>query len=506
MIINGGQAGNVGWWTKHLQRDDTNTRAEVMEIKGLLAEDLESALKEMKAIADQSRSRGNFMYQANLNPEANERLTPEQWQQAIDILEKKLGFEGLQRIVVEHEKHGRVHRHVIWNRVDVDTLKVADITNNYEKHVEAAREIEHALDLSPTPAPSQDQKLDRAPELWEIRAAERSGIDPAEVRAEMTGLWRTTDSGKAFAAAVDERGYILARGDRRDFCVVDHAGDAHSLARRIEDAKAKDVRERMADIDRDSLPTVPEARARQRERNPTPEAVRDAWQGRNRDAAPTQQPERDKAPQPQPEARPEPDAADLLDDWRQQWQQRRIDARAQARAERQEQAHADWLERAQDQRARRSDDPLDRATVATKDTIRNAIDDPLGTAKNVGMRALDSGLGAVPAAKAGLQVFDASTGAIDLLGSFVDRLLGGGPKIPAGAAQQIVAQRRARAAMEHIRRDIEAGRNLRASDIEALTPTHLENIKRQGDGYVMEMVESMERRRREKEREHERER
>ena len=39
----------------------------------------------------------------------------------------------------------------------------------------------------------------------------------------------------------------------------------NSLARRIEGAKAKDVRERMADIDAASLPTVDEARARQQE-------------------------------------------------------------------------------------------------------------------------------------------------------------------------------------------------------------------------------------------------
>ena len=448
MIIKGGQAGNVGFWSKHLQRDDTNTRAEVMEIKGLLAEDLPHALREMKAIADQSRSHGNFMYQANLNPEAHERLTPEQWEQAIDILEKKMGFEGHQRIVVEHEKYDRVHRHVIWNRVDVDTLKVADITGNFRKHMEAAREIEQALGLTPTPTPNRDREREPTPELWEIRAAERSGIDPAEVCAEITELWRSTDSGKAFAAAVDERGYILARGDRRDFCIVDHSGDAHSLARRIEGAKAKDVRARMADIDRDSLPTVREARAQQHERNPTPEAVREAWEGRKHGAAPTQQPEQDKAAQPQHQAPPQP-------------------AATETRADREEQAHANWQQRRAEEVAERKD---------------------------------------APAREPGLHVIDAATGAIDLLANFVDRLLGGGPKMPTGAAAEIIAQRRELAAMKHIRDDIEAGRNLRASDIQALTPNHLENIKAKGDGYVMEMVESMDRRRREREREHERER
>ena len=94
------------------------------------------------------------------------------------------------------------------------------------------------------------------------------------MKAELTDLWNKADSGRAFAAAVEERGYILAKGDRRDFCIVDRAGDAHSLARRLDGVKAKDVRERMADVDRDSLPTVTEARTEQREHRSA-----EFWQG-----------------------------------------------------------------------------------------------------------------------------------------------------------------------------------------------------------------------------------
>ena len=264
MIINGNPAGNVGYWSSHLLRDDTNTRAEVKEISGLLAEDLPTALREMQALAAQSRSHGNFMYQANLNPQGDEHLTPEQWREAVDTLEKNLGLEGHQRIVVEHEKGGRTHQHVVWNRVDAKSLRVADMGGNYRIHTATARELESRFDLTPTP---MQPALDRKPplELWEIRAAERSGINPTTLKNELSELWRSTDSGKAFAAALDERGYVLAKGDRRDFCVIDQAGDAHSLARRLDGVKAKDVRERMSDLDRDSLPTVAEARAAQRE-------------------------------------------------------------------------------------------------------------------------------------------------------------------------------------------------------------------------------------------------
>ena len=264
MIINGNPAGNVGYWSSHLLRDDTNARAEVKEIFGLLAEDVPTALREMQAIAAQSRSHGNFLYQANINPQGNEQLTPGQWKEAVDTLEKNLGLSGHQRVVVEHEKGGRTHQHVVWNRVDVETLRVADMGGNYRIHTATARELESRFDLTPTPT---QPALDRKPtlELWELRAAERSGINPATLKDELSELWRSTDSGKAFAAALAARGYVLAKGDRRDFCVIDHAGDAHSLARRLDGVKAAQARERMSDLDRDALPSVAEARATQRE-------------------------------------------------------------------------------------------------------------------------------------------------------------------------------------------------------------------------------------------------
>ena len=439
MIIKGGAAGNVGWWSQHLQRDDTNDRAEVMEISGLLSENLPSALREMQAIAAQSRSGGNFMYQANINPEADERLTPEQWQEAIDTLEKNLGLEGHQRVVVEHEKHGRVHRHVVWNRVDVETLRVTDIGGNYYTHERTARDLENRFDLSPTPTPHGQRRpegrADRAPELWEQRAAERSGIDPKQITAELTQLWRTSDSGSAFAAALDERGYILAQGARRDFCIVDQAGDVHSLARRIEGAKGKDVRERLDHIDPASLPTVEDARATQREKYPTHEVARAAWEGRDTTPAPTPAREPDKPAQAQEvEHKPATPPRSADDRTQENWRKQRD------------------------------------AEVA-----RVTEDKPARTAPSP------------------LRVSDAATGVVDLLGSFVDGLLGSTPPRPVEGIEKIREQRRALAALESIRESMERGEDLSASDVAKLTPTHLGNIKLRGDDYIRQMIESLER-------------
>ena len=82
----------------------------------------------------------------------------------------------------------------------------------------------------------------------------------------MTDLWRETDSGKSSRQALETKWWVLARGDRRGFVAIDSEGGVHSVARRIEGAKAADVRQRFADIDPASLPSVAEAKQVQRER------------------------------------------------------------------------------------------------------------------------------------------------------------------------------------------------------------------------------------------------
>ena len=136
-----------------------------------------------------------------------------------------------------------------------------------------------------------------------MQQAERTGIDPADAKAQLTEIWNRTDSGKAFAAAIAVEGWKLARGDRRDFVVLDPAGEAHSLGRRIEGAKAKDIRARMADIDPAGLPSVGEAKALHQARQVMPEQKKEA-QHEPASTAPT--PELAPQMEPSTEAQPAP--------------------------------------------------------------------------------------------------------------------------------------------------------------------------------------------------------
>jgi hypothetical protein len=263
MIINGGSRENWRFFATHLQRTDQNQRVEVKEIHGLMSTDLREALREMDAIASGTQT-SNFMYHANLNPAEGETLTPEQWREAVDRLERNLGLEGHARVIVEHEKDGRTHQHVIWNRIDPDTMTAASDSFNYRKHQQTSRELEEAFGLQHVDSvhgrEPGTERPERRPEDYETFRAQESKLDPKAMKAEISALWQGADSGLAFRAALEDAGYILARGDRRDFVIIDSAGDDHSFTRRT-GAKAADVRERLSDIDREALPSVEEARA-----------------------------------------------------------------------------------------------------------------------------------------------------------------------------------------------------------------------------------------------------
>jgi len=467
MIINGDPGGNVSFWSKHLMRTDTNDRVEIKEVRGTVAQDLKGALVEMEAIASCSRSQGNFLYQANINPLAHEHLTPEQWMRAVDLLEERMGFTDHQRVVVEHVKNGRQHYHVIWNRVDVESLRVADVGGNYYTHERVARELEQEFGLEKSPRVHGERdgprRSERPVELWERERGEKSGIDPKAIKAELTEIWRTTPTAEAFVAALDERGYALARGDQREFVVVDSAGDAHSLARRIQGARAADVRERLQDIDKDRLPTVAEAKQTQRARF-TDE------NGFDRSAA--AQAWADRPPLPTLELRnaDRADAAKLREGQGLEVAQTIREQKGEEFKERREERHAKAQQDHQKKVAAQTREPMDVAHKA-------------------------------------FMVLDTATGAVTSVIDFVAGILSSGPpEPPKPPSEQLIAQRRARAAAERMADAYQRGETFSASDLHQLLPTQLKNIHRLGDDYVRQLVDRQDFYRKSTEQERERER
>jgi hypothetical protein len=269
MIIKGRSRGNGAQLGLYLITPGDNERIEVLEIRGLAASDVPGAVLEMEAHAAGTRC-GKPLYHASINPRAEERLTDEQLAIAIDRLADKLGFTDQPRVVVLHQKEGRVQYHIVWDRIDLERMRAISDSHNYRKHEEVARELEREFGHERVQGAHAERdgkpRPKRTPGYPEMEQSKRTSLTPQEVTEQVTTLWRTTDNGKAFAAALSEAGYVLARGDRRDFVIVDPKCGVHSLARRIEGARVKDVRERMVDIEAGELPSVAQAKALQRAR------------------------------------------------------------------------------------------------------------------------------------------------------------------------------------------------------------------------------------------------
>ncbi|HEV2521691.1 MAG TPA: relaxase/mobilization nuclease domain-containing protein [Candidatus Acidoferrales bacterium] len=264
MIIKGGSRSGPEQLARHLQRRDTNETVDILELQSP-APNLGEALRDWQTLSEGTRGTKG-LYHVNIDPAKEYVMSPEQWRRCVEVLEKELGFEGQPRAVVIHEKQGRQHIHVVWARTDIDTMTLRSDSMNYPAHERASKALE--LEFGHEPVPGKHAKRDREkqPEFpnaavnhAEWQQAERTGIKPSERKDQITALQQVSDSGQAFKTALEAQGYMLAKGDRRGFVLVDQAGEVYSLARQIRDIKAADLREFMKGIDPESLPTPEQA-------------------------------------------------------------------------------------------------------------------------------------------------------------------------------------------------------------------------------------------------------
>jgi hypothetical protein len=270
LIIKGGARSGAGALAVHLQRVDTNEQMQVRELRGVAGVTLTQALREMEAHGCATRCKAP-LYHASISPRADEVLTPEQWTRAVDRLEAVLGLTDQPRVVVAHVKEGRAHLHAVWSRIDLEKLRAISDSWNYAKHEQAARDLEREFGLSRIQGAHVERdgaaRPTRTPSPAEMSQSERSGIDPQARKAELTALWHAADSGAAFAAAAENAGYQLARGDRRAYVVVDAAGEVYALARQLAGVTTAAVRARLADLPDGAVPDVGQACAIQAARN-----------------------------------------------------------------------------------------------------------------------------------------------------------------------------------------------------------------------------------------------
>lgn len=257
MILKAKERGDGRQLGLYLLRD-TNEHVEVHELRGFVSDDLPSALQEIDAISRGTRAKNSF-FSMSLNPPPNEHVSVDVFEAAIETIEQKLGLDGQPRAIVFHEKDGRRHAHAVWSRIDTEKMKAINLSHYKVKLRDVSREIilEQGWQMLPGLVNSKERDpANFTREEWE--QAKRTGHDPKALKRMFQECWAASDSRKAFASALQARGYTLARGDRRGHVAVDYRGEVYAIAR-YASVKTKQVRGRLGD--EKDLPSVEQAKS-----------------------------------------------------------------------------------------------------------------------------------------------------------------------------------------------------------------------------------------------------
>lgn len=258
MILKGSQRSGARQLAVHLLNERDNEHVEVHEIRGFASEDLVSAFREAEAVSKGTRAK-QFLFSLSLSPPPREQVSIEQFERAIDAAERKLGLQGQPRAVVFHEKEGRRHAHAVWSRIDVEKMKAINLPHTKLRLQEVSRELyrEHGWTM-PRGLIASKERDPRNFTRSEWEQAKSAKQDPKALKAMFQQCWAASDSGQAFRAALAERGYTLAAGDRRAIVAIDFQGKVYAVSKWT-GVRTKKVRAKLDQIK--DLPTVEQAQA-----------------------------------------------------------------------------------------------------------------------------------------------------------------------------------------------------------------------------------------------------
>lgn len=263
MIFYASVRGNADELAKHLLNAEENEHVTVHDIRGFVADDLAGALMEAYAISKGSRCK-QFLFSLSLNPPEYADVPIEEFEAAIEEIERKLGLLAQPRVVVFHEKKGRRHCHAVWLR-----LKVSDFNPRRMVGVQLSHFKYKLMDISRalfrkygwSMPKGMERKQDKNPNNLsreEYRQASKLGEDPQALKFFFKQSWEITDSKQAFARFLSENGFFLAQGERRGYVAVDLAGKVYSLSKWI-DIPTRELMARLGS--HELLPTTDKARA-----------------------------------------------------------------------------------------------------------------------------------------------------------------------------------------------------------------------------------------------------
>lgn len=261
MIVKGRCRGNGSQLAAYLLNND-NQRAEFLMMGGVATNDPRRALLEMSLTSEITGRTKSGLYHMQLSPREQEAedMTWEQKRRTVDIMAEQMGMEGHKWALFEHEKDGRTHLHLVFERYNHDTGRMWSDNKNYAKHQQAARQVEIEFG-------------------WQLTHEKKPHLDK-DVKHHLTDLWYESldhkDVGATFVKKAERAGFEVTQGiDRRPYQIVDQYGTVHDLARQLQGVRQGAVSEYLNEVRSDLRPTAEASQDRrqqyERHHPPAPE-------------------------------------------------------------------------------------------------------------------------------------------------------------------------------------------------------------------------------------------
>lgn len=246
MILVGSQRAGASNLANHLMNDRDNDHVTLFEVRGFIAHDLHGALTEAHAVSKGTKCE-QFLFSLSVNPPKDETVTEQELEEAIERAEQKLGLTDQPRAIVFHEKEGRRHAHVVWSRINAKSMTAINMAHFKSRLTNLSRELylEHGWDL-PNGLRHDGGRSPLNFTLAEWQQAKRLKLDPREIKQSFQEAWKQSDGLKGFQNALEERGYFLAKGDRRGFVAVNIDGEVFSVPKMLS-VKTKEVKAKLGD-------------------------------------------------------------------------------------------------------------------------------------------------------------------------------------------------------------------------------------------------------------------
>jgi hypothetical protein len=232
--------------TENVPTDDPHKALKWMAWTAMNAEEIKR--ESGSATTGRSCARPVFSFSLAWHPDEEE---PKKWDMigAARQALMALGLHEHETVMVAHSDRNHPHLHLIVNVVHPETGKASRLSYSRLKLSHWAEEYERQRGKIYCEQRVENNARREQGEKVKYREPE------VDLKARITQLYRESDSGAAFQAALAEEGFTLAQGKR--VVLLDREGKIHSLYRQIEGVKARDIKARLADLE---LPDVDEAR------------------------------------------------------------------------------------------------------------------------------------------------------------------------------------------------------------------------------------------------------